>query len=115
VPATDAPSAPAASTTKPAPAPASSAPAETSPAPASAPPKRSSGSADVQSSASSTAAATLTAFYSTTVGGKNYSGSVQESGGTYVASVGNLPGVSASGSSIQAAENNLSARIDALV
>ena len=60
-------------------------------------------------------AATLAASYSTTVGGKNYSGSVTESGGTYTASVGNLPGVSASGSSVQSAEDNLVLRIDALV
>jgi predicted RNase H-like HicB family nuclease len=59
--------------------------------------------------------ATLAASYSTTVGGKNYSGSVEESGGTYVASVGNLPGASASGSSVQSAENNLSIKIDELV
>jgi hypothetical protein len=53
--------------------------------------------------------------YSTTVGGKQYSGSVEESGSTYTASVSNLAGASATGSSIQSAENNLNTRIDILV
>jgi hypothetical protein len=56
------------------------------------------------------------AVYSTTVAGKNYSGSVvEEAGGVYEASVPNVPGATATGSSVQAAENNLSVRIDALV
>lgn len=55
------------------------------------------------------------AVYSDTVGGKSYSGSVEESSGEYVASVPNLPGASASGASVQSAENNLNAVIDALV
>jgi predicted RNase H-like HicB family nuclease len=50
-----------------------------------------------------------------TLGGKQYSGSVEESGGVYTASVGNLPGASASGSSAQAAEDNLTMRINELV
>jgi alanine dehydrogenase len=45
--------------------------------------------------------------YSTTVGGKNYSGSVQESDGVFEASIPNLPGASASGSSAELAEANL--------
>ena len=53
--------------------------------------------------------------FSTTVEGKQYSGSVQESGGQYTASVSNLPGASASGPSIIAAENALYIRIDELV
>jgi predicted RNase H-like HicB family nuclease len=53
--------------------------------------------------------------FSTTVAGTHYSGSVEESAGEYVASVANLPGASASGSSATSAENNLTSRIDELV
>jgi hypothetical protein len=53
--------------------------------------------------------------YSTTVHGTRYSGSVSQSGSEYTASVASLPGATATGSSTQAAENNLSARIDELV
>jgi predicted RNase H-like HicB family nuclease len=49
------------------------------------------------------------------VGGKQYTGSVEESDGEYTASVPNLAGATATGSSEQAAENNLAARIDELV
>jgi predicted RNase H-like HicB family nuclease len=59
--------------------------------------------------------AALTTSYSTTVAGKSYSGSVQESDGSYVASIPNLPGASASGSSVQSAENNLNVVVDSLV
>jgi predicted RNase H-like HicB family nuclease len=52
---------------------------------------------------------------STTVGGKNYALSVEELGGTYVASVPNPPGAQATGSSPQAAEENLDFKLDALV
>jgi predicted RNase H-like HicB family nuclease len=64
--------------------------------------------------ASSVEEATLAAGYSTTAAGKSYSGSVEESGGEYEASVANMPGASASGSSIQSAENNLDIKIDTL-
>lgn len=57
----------------------------------------------------------MAAAYSTSVGGKTYSGSVSETGGVYEVSVPNMPGAHASGSSIQAAENNLNMRIDELV
>jgi hypothetical protein len=53
--------------------------------------------------------------YSTTVGGKQYSGSVEDSGGEYTASVPSLSGATATGSSLTAAENNLTLRIDELV
>jgi predicted RNase H-like HicB family nuclease len=39
---------------------------------------------------------------------------VEESGGEYTASVATLAGATATGSSIEAAENNLTARIDEL-
>jgi hypothetical protein len=53
--------------------------------------------------------------YSTTVGGKQYSGSVEESEGEYTASVTNLARATASGSTALAAEENLYTRIDELV
>ena len=56
----------------------------------------------------------LAAVYSTTVDGKSYSGSVEKSNGTYTASVANLPGASASGSSVASAENALGIIISVL-
>jgi hypothetical protein len=53
--------------------------------------------------------------YTTTVGGTQYTGSVEQSDGQFVATIPNLPGASATGSSLESAENNLTARIDALV
>lgn len=53
--------------------------------------------------------------YSMTVNGTQYDGSIVESGGQYTASVPNLPGATATGSSLAAAENNLNIRIDELV
>jgi hypothetical protein len=52
--------------------------------------------------------------YSTSVGGKSYSGNVSQSDGLYEISVPNLPGSSVSASSLQGAENALNARIDLL-
>lgn len=70
--------------------------------------------AQIQTAVSSSEAAMLATSFSTTVAGKTYSRTVQESGGTYVASVPLPPGASASGSSAQSAENNLDATLDAL-
>lgn len=53
--------------------------------------------------------------YSTTVAGKTYNANVTQSNGEYTASASNLSGASASGSSVQAAENNLTTRISILV
>jgi hypothetical protein len=72
------------------------------------------GAAASQSSSASAAEQTLAAVYSTTVGGKSYSGSVEETNGEYTATIANLPGASASGSSIASAENNLGTVIDTL-
>ena len=58
--------------------------------------------------------ATLAAVYTTSVKGTSYSGSVDESDGTYTASVPSLTGASATGSSIQSAENSLTTRVDEL-
>jgi hypothetical protein len=53
--------------------------------------------------------------YSTTVGGKNYSGSVEGSDGSYVASIpGMLPPAFANGGSAQLAEANLDNLINIL-
>jgi hypothetical protein len=53
--------------------------------------------------------------YSTSVAGQQYWGSVDRAGGDYTATVPNLAGATASGSSQQSAEDNLNARIDELV
>jgi hypothetical protein len=52
--------------------------------------------------------------YSTSIGGKSYSGNVSQSDGLYEISVPNLPGSAVSASSLQGAENALNARIDLL-
>jgi hypothetical protein len=83
-------------------------------APASAPPPAAAPSGGTAAVASASAAL-ISSSYSTTVGGKSYSGSISQSNGTYTVSVPNLPGASVSGSSLQAAENALTVRIDTLV
>jgi len=99
--------------------PGTSAPASTSShvsAPANAVPRRESLAGGGRASEnSSTIAEEIATSFSTTVGGKQYTGSVEESDGEYTASVPNLAGATATGSSEQAAENNLAARIDELV
>jgi len=50
----------------------------------------------------------------TTVAGKSYLLSVEEAAGTFMASVSAPPEISASGSSAQAAEDNLAAKLDTL-
>jgi hypothetical protein len=71
--------------------------------------------AETQNAASSVQLATIATTYSTTVAGRSYPASVEESGGVYTASVPNPPGASASGSSVESAENNLDIILDALV
>jgi len=56
----------------------------------------------------------LAALYSTKVGGSSYPAEVQLSGGSYVATIPALPGVSATGATILEAENNLNLRINVL-
>jgi hypothetical protein len=70
--------------------------------------------AQIQKSVSGAQTATVAASYSTTVGGRNYSASVQKSAGVYTASVPMPPGLSASGSSIESAEINLGIILDTL-
>jgi len=108
------------SSTRPVAAVASSAPVATAnPAPlarASAPaPKPAAFRGGGGGSSSGAAQQLITDTYTTTVGGKSYTGSVQQQpGGGYIASIPNLPGATATGASLQAAENNLGAIIDAL-
>ena len=70
--------------------------------------------AQINGSPNSVRVSSLTASHSTTVAGKSYSLTVEESGGTYVASVPNPPGASATGSSPQVAEINLDIKLDTL-
>jgi hypothetical protein len=58
---------------------------------------------------------TAIATHSTTVAGKTYAESVEKLGEDYVVSVPNPPGASASGSSIESAENNLNLKLDTIV
>jgi hypothetical protein len=109
----------AASAAPAAPGPSSTAPSAAAPATTSSParPASSGGSHGGGGAAASSTSAILevATSYSTTVGGTQYSGTVEESGGQYTASVPNLQGATATGSTEQAAENNLDARIDELV
>ena len=57
----------------------------------------------------------LAALYSTKVGGKDYAAEVDLSAGQYVATIPDLPGVSATGGTMLNAENNLNLRISILV
>ena len=68
----------------------------------------------VQNSAANAEMSTIAASYSTTVGGRSYAASVEESGGVYTASVPMPPGLRASGGSIESAEINLSILLDTL-
>jgi hypothetical protein len=72
-------------------------------------------SAAAENSLNSAAQETLAAVYFTTAAGKNYSANVEEAGAEYIASIPYPPGGSVSGPTVEAAENNLSLRIDELV
>lgn len=56
----------------------------------------------------------LAAVFTTTIAGKNYSGSVEQSNGVYIGTVPTLSNAHASGSNVESAENNLGAVIDML-
>jgi hypothetical protein len=71
--------------------------------------------APVPSATASDPVATLITGYSTTVAGTHYSGNVEQSGSEYTASIEDVFGAVASGSSILSAENNLGLRIDVIV
>jgi hypothetical protein len=58
---------------------------------------------------------TVDVGFSTRIAGKSYIGDVTYSGGEYMAHDPSLSGAVATGTSLVSAENNLSARIDALV
>jgi hypothetical protein len=53
-------------------------------------------------------------IYTPNVDGKTYTADLSLSAGEYVATIPNLPNISASGSSLVLAENNLDARISLL-
>ena len=53
--------------------------------------------------------------FSAVINGKTYSAGVAYWDGAYVATDGNITGATAGGSSIEAAENNLTNRIDIMV
>jgi hypothetical protein len=71
-------------------------------------------SAATAGGASTTTATLLSAVYTTTVGGKRYSGSVSHADGLYTISVPNVPGATVTATSLQAAEAELYNRIDEL-
>jgi hypothetical protein len=54
-------------------------------------------------------------LYSASVGGRKYPADISLSSGEYLALVPQLPGISANGSTLIAAENNLNTRISVLV
>jgi hypothetical protein len=58
---------------------------------------------------------TVAATYSRTVSGKSYPESIVESGGVYIASVPSPPGIRASGTTVESAENNLNMKLDTLI
>ncbi len=86
--------------------------------------KKTTASSEIQSAAGdlsiSPAAAEKTAgmfldvVYSTSVAGKDYSSSIEQTDGEYVASVPNLPLATATGSTIEETESNLGRVIDTL-
>jgi hypothetical protein len=65
--------------------------------------------AQAQSTADLLAQSTL---YSASVGGKTYTADIGLSSGQYVATVPDLPGISASGNTLLLAETNLNTRIN---
>jgi hypothetical protein len=68
----------------------------------------------VQSETSSVGVGKVAVAYRTTVAGKNYGGTVEESAGRYTASVPMPPGSCASGPTIESAEDNLNMILDTL-
>jgi len=89
--------------------------APTHTATASATPPRDGGTGAATASAAAASAEQMIGVYSTTVGGQQYSGTVEESDGVYTVSVQNIPYATATGANEMAAENNLNSAIDELV
>jgi myo-inositol-hexaphosphate 3-phosphohydrolase len=88
--------------------------ASVSPSVAVAPSKPASSSIANHVSATGLQVTTLAATYSRTVSGKSYPESIEESGGVYVASVPSPPGITASGTTVESAENSLNMKLDTL-
>lgn len=87
----------------------------TAPAAAAAPARAASSGGGTAAVANSSDAEEIVTGYSTKVGSTHYSARVAQSNGEYTASIPNLEGATATGSTEQAAETYLSLRIDALV
>jgi hypothetical protein len=68
--------------------------------------------ASLAQSQSTTSLVSQNTVYSASVAGKTYSADISLSAGEYVATVPDLPGVSATGSTLIEAENNLGTSID---
>ena len=106
---------PTPATTQASPVAAPAAPTAATPSAPAAPARAATGVGGGGAATAAAAVDALTSGYSTTVDGKQYAASVVESGGGYTASISSVPGATATGTSEQAAENNLTLRIDALV
>jgi len=74
--------------------------------------KTSAMAASLAQSQSTTSLVSQNTVYSASVAGKTYSADISLSAGEYVATVPDLPGVSATGSTLIEAENNLGTSID---
>ena len=72
-------------------------------------------SSQTQMAANADQQGTPAAVFSTTVAGKDYSGSVEEANGVYMVSVPTIPEVTASGPDVLQAESNLAIKIDTVV
>lgn len=77
--------------------------------------RRGGGGGPESSASAASEVETLAGTYSTTIAGTQYAGSVEEENGSYVASVPNVSGATATGATMLEAENNLTIRIDELV
>jgi hypothetical protein len=71
--------------------------------------------AQVVAAAANAQLESLVTTYSTTVGGTQYTGDVEQTGGEYSASIAGLVGASATGATIIGVENNLNLRISEIV
>jgi len=78
-------------------------------------PARSAPAAPAASASALATAELLAAVYSTTVGGKQYSGDVEQSGSQYSITIPGVLGATATGSSIAGVETNLRNIIDLVV
>jgi hypothetical protein len=71
--------------------------------------------ATIDSTQDAASLAAQSTLYSASVAGKTYPANISVSDGEYVATVPQLPGVSASGNSLLSAETNLESRLSLIV